>query len=1086
GEDEGWHESVATAIVTVDTFPAVNVVVGESSRWLSAGQFDATRRDPAWSPTGSEIAFASDERGSMDVWVASTDGRATQRLTDNATALDGSPSWSPNAQQIAFARREGETTDLYAVHRNTREVVPLMVSPDANADPAWSPDGNRLAFASDRDGNFEIYVIQNLAAVMNGEPPVINQITRSAVSNRDPAWSPDGQFLVFATERGGVGWRLNEARLSDGTVRTLLDTPHVNRFPRFSSDGKQLLFHRQIGSAVSQLRSFDLISGVEQPVTPERLIVGRADWSPRRDALVYERGNDLDLAELRFPEPTLEARIASPPNRAFLTRVTDVFGVARGSQMAHYRLEYAPAANTSAWVPITGNVTSPVLDDGFLGRWETTNLDGDFRLRLTAVGRNGASVEHVVTVVARKTFPELSLESPTDQLETTDDRVVARGIVSPGSTLTLNGERLMLDQIGRFSVTYPLEIGENTLTFVAANARGSETSITRRVARIATPFEVTVESPLPFQTFAAPYVEVTGTATDALRVWVDETEVTIDGDARFSRVLPINGEGVFDVMVRAIDRLGRETTVRRLALRATDNVIDQPDGIPPALVAPLPAFNATLTENRIEFTARIVDDRQFDASSLLLTFDEEVLDAEDWSYDATAGVLAFDPDGELDDGQHELIVEGADFAGNALIFNVWRVRIDTRPTALIVAAVPVSVRAVAGEVTARVALTSNRALTAVRNVQLLRQDQQIGAPLQLAPTETGDRFVYETEVTLAFGEAATLLASVRGRDGEETTARGEIAVGALSAQSGAAITLRDGAFVRFAQVDPTGGATQLIFRTADGLDTQRVEAQRRDMSNRGLSVEADGAAIYVIESVDAGVELPLLTLSAPQSGTSTRAWFRWNEDGQRWQPVAQQEVGDGVRTARNVEAGTYGLLEDVAPPFLIEADPPSGEPIPLERYFVEARFGDEGSGVAASGVRAFLDDAPVSVDGRVDGTTVLFRFAPTNLSAGLHTLRLIVSDRAGNSISETLRYVTVERFDFTAFKLVPNPAREEGSVLFRLTESADVELRIYTVNGELVHQASLQNVVGDAFTVPAGRQGFRWDLRNVGGRHVAP
>jgi dipeptidyl aminopeptidase/acylaminoacyl peptidase len=63
--------------------------------------------DPAWSPNGAYIVFASDLRrqtGFRSLYVIKADGSALRRLT--ATAQDDSmPSWSPSGTQIVFARR---------------------------------------------------------------------------------------------------------------------------------------------------------------------------------------------------------------------------------------------------------------------------------------------------------------------------------------------------------------------------------------------------------------------------------------------------------------------------------------------------------------------------------------------------------------------------------------------------------------------------------------------------------------------------------------------------------------------------------------------------------------------------------------------------------------------------------------------------------------------------------------------------------------------------------------------------------------------------------------------------------------------
>jgi Tol biopolymer transport system component len=138
---------------------------------------------PAWSPDGSRIAFQSNRDGNPEIFVMNVDGTAQGPLTQGGS-FDGAPAWSPDGSRIAFASDRGGpgifvmSSEGTGTRRLTHEPV---VGP---LDPAWSPDGSRLAFASSRTGihSIAIYVLE----LSTGE---IRSITEEGDSF-GPAWRP--------------------------------------------------------------------------------------------------------------------------------------------------------------------------------------------------------------------------------------------------------------------------------------------------------------------------------------------------------------------------------------------------------------------------------------------------------------------------------------------------------------------------------------------------------------------------------------------------------------------------------------------------------------------------------------------------------------------------------------------------------------------------------------------------------------------------------------------------------------------------------------------------------------------------------
>lgn len=207
--------------------------------------FGAGDVDPSWGPDGSRLVFASGrdfESFDWEIYVMTLEGHVVARLSDNP-AYDTRPVWSPDGRAIAFVSNRDGNFDIYTMHEDGTNQTNLTQNPAIELDPTWSPDSARIAFASNRDGNFEIYALE----IATGD---IVRLTDNPARDLSPSWSPNGEWIAFVSERddpeiGRCILCVGEIYLikSDGSsyVR-LTDHPSNDVYPTWSPDGSFILY----------------------------------------------------------------------------------------------------------------------------------------------------------------------------------------------------------------------------------------------------------------------------------------------------------------------------------------------------------------------------------------------------------------------------------------------------------------------------------------------------------------------------------------------------------------------------------------------------------------------------------------------------------------------------------------------------------------------------------------------------------------------------------------------------------------------------------------------------------------------------
>ncbi len=233
-----WNSQTAQ----YDTFVAA---VDGSQYTLVAEQI----HQPAWSPDGQWLVANGERREHLNLLLIQPDGALLGEVTRYVE--DSLPAWSPDSQSLVFSssRHSDKQSRIYVIDQvpfdgsKAQDRVLNSGSDDVRGEsPAWTGDGQivyagchyesgqaqcgllsissepgpqppwqltdhpedtapaaygaRVAFMSNRDGNWEIYVVNNDGANLV-------RLTHDSANDGLPAWSPDGRSIAFVSDHGG-------------------------------------------------------------------------------------------------------------------------------------------------------------------------------------------------------------------------------------------------------------------------------------------------------------------------------------------------------------------------------------------------------------------------------------------------------------------------------------------------------------------------------------------------------------------------------------------------------------------------------------------------------------------------------------------------------------------------------------------------------------------------------------------------------------------------------------------------------------------------------------------------------------------